>query len=71
MAKKKRGRPSSIDRPVRVVETDEIYANYRMAAKDLGCNRGDVYLCLMHYRSKHNGYTFEFADEIDEEIAAD
>lgn len=62
------GRKSSENRKVYVKELDEVYDNYRLAAKETNSNRGDVYLCVMGYRKMHNGYHFEFVDELDLEL---
>lgn len=58
------GRPLKNDRPVRIVETGEVYPNYILAAKAINGNRSCVYLCLDEYvlRHSHKGYHFEYAD---------
>lgn len=52
------------DRPVRIIETGEIYENYIKAAEAIGGNRGCVYLCLdeLVLRHSHKGYHFEYLD---------
>lgn len=59
---RKNGRPSEINKPVRIKETGEIFKNYRDAASAINGNRSCVYLCLMGLRKKHLGYSFEYLD---------
>lgn len=59
----KNGRPLEHDRPVRIVELDEVFPNYVEAAKRIDGNRGCVYQCLDGLRKKHKGYSFEYVGE--------
>lgn len=45
---------------IRIKETGQIFKSYNAVAKEIGGNRGCVYLCLRGMRGKHKGYTFEF-----------
>lgn len=60
----KMGRPIKNCRPVRIIETGEVFENYILAAKAIGGNRACVYLCLDDdvLRHSHKGYHFEYAD---------
>ena len=58
----KRGRPPK-HKPVRIVETDEVFKSYADAATRVGGNRGCVYLCLIGMRHKHRGYSFEYVEK--------
>lgn len=57
---RKNGRPLENNRPVRILETGEVYDNYVEAAKAINGNRSCVYLCLRGDRKKHLGYTFAY-----------
>lgn len=61
--KRKNGRPLRNNRPVRIVELDEVHPNYIAAADAINGSRCNVYLCLTGSRKKHLGYTFEYADD--------
>lgn len=60
--KRKNGRPLENDKPVRIIETGEIYPNYVEAAKAIDGNRSCVYLCLNGFRKRHKGYTFVYEE---------
>lgn len=62
---KKNGRPPTENRKVMIVETGEIFNNYREAAEAINGNRSCVYLCLKGYRKRHMGCRFEYIDEED------
>lgn len=64
---RKNGRPLQNSKPVRIVETGEVYSNYVEAAKAINGNRSCVYLCLKGYRVKHKGYTFAYEEDISSE----
>ena len=50
------------ERPVRVVETNEVYPSAYECARQLNCNQGHINHCLTGSRKTHNGYHFEYAD---------
>ena len=58
----KNGRPLINDRPVRIIETGEVFKNYIEAAKAIDGSRSCVYLCLTGNRASHKGYSFEYAE---------
>lgn len=58
------GRPPK-HKPVYIVELGETYQSYEAAASRIGGNRGNVMLCLLGDRKSCQGFTFEYADEID------
>lgn len=60
---RKNGRPLEHNKPVRIVETGEVYDNYIEAAKAINGNRACVYLCLTGNRPHHMGYTFVYEEE--------
>lgn len=60
---KKSGRPPTRNQKVRIIETGEVFKNYREAAEAINGNRSCVYLCLEGYRPHHLGYTFEYVDD--------
>lgn len=66
MPQNKRGRPATIEKRVLAtnLETNEqqLYSDYREAARAIGANRGNVYLCLEGIRKSHKGYRFEYTD---------
>lgn len=59
----KNGRPLTNDRPVRIIETGEVFKNYIEAAKAIGGSRSNVYLCLTGNRASHKGYSFEYVED--------
>lgn len=59
---RKTGRPLENDKPVRIIETGEVYPNYICAAEAINGNRSNVYLCLKGTRPTHLGYSFEFVE---------
>lgn len=63
---RKKGRPVTSNRPVRMIDKDTgeviIFDNYRDAADSIGANRGNVYLCLEGIRKSHKGYVFEYVE---------
>ena len=64
---KKNGRPPTENQKVRIVETGEIFNNYREAAESINGNRSCVYLCLKGYRKQHLGFTFEYVEVVEDE----
>lgn len=65
---KKNGRPPTDNKEVLIVETGEVFKNYRDAAKAIDGNRSCVYLCLKGYRQQHKGYTFRYVDDRENEF---
>lgn len=63
---KKSGRPPTRNKRVRIIETGEVFDNYREAAKAINGNRSCVYLCLEGYRAHHLGYTFEYVNDTED-----
>ena len=53
---RKNGRPIENNKPVRIIETGEVYDNY------IDGNRACVYLCLKGDRARHKGYTFAYEE---------
>lgn len=60
---RKNGRPIENNRPVRIVETGQVYKNYIEAANAINGNRACVYLCLRGDRPTHMGYSFVYEEE--------
>lgn len=59
---RKNGRPIENNKPVRIIETGEVYDNYIEAANAIDGNRACVYLCLKGDRTRHKGYTFAYEE---------
>lgn len=57
------GRPAENHTKVRIVETGEIFKNYREAAEAIDGNRGCVLLCLKGWRPSHKGLHFEYVED--------
>lgn len=57
-----KGRPP-VGKKILIIETGEIVNSYNEAAKKVGGNRGNVYLCLIGMRRNVNGYHFRFVKE--------
>ena len=66
-SKRKNGRPLEHNKPVRIVETGEVYDNYIKAADAIGGYRACVYLCLKGLRPRHMGYSFRYEDDVEKE----
>lgn len=66
MSRKKRydrkGRPCNHPK-ILIIETGEVVNSYNDAAKKVGGNRGNVYLCLIGMRRNVNGYHFRLLKE--------
>lgn len=52
-------------RPVRVLETGEIFASIKDCAQALGCASSAISCCCRGYAKQHHGYHFAFADQED------
>lgn len=50
-------------RPVRIVETEEIFQSVRECAEHLGSTTQQIYNCLANRQKTHKGYHFRYADE--------
>lgn len=60
---KKNGRPIENNRPVKILETGEVYSSYRDAADAVNGDRSCVWQCVKGYRVKHKGYTFVYTND--------
>ena len=52
-------------RPVRVIETDEIFPNIHECARQLNCDLGAISKCCNGKAKRHHGYSFEFIERED------
>jgi NUMOD4 motif len=57
-------------RKVVVVETGDVYRTARDCADYIGGDYGSVYACLRGERRSHMGYTYQYYDEVQGDIAA-
>lgn len=60
---KRNGRPIENNRPVKILETGEVYSSYREAADAVKGDRACVWQCVNGFRSKHKGYTFVYSTD--------
>lgn len=49
-------------RPVRIIETGDIYDSIAYCARSINGIQGNVSLCLAGSRKKHRGFTFEYLE---------
>lgn len=49
------------ERPVRVLETGQVYKSIHECARQLNCDQGHISHCLSGQRQTHNKYHFEYA----------
>ncbi len=49
-------------RPVRIIETGEVFKNATACAKYIGGNLTNISACFYGRQRTHKGYTFEYAD---------
>ena len=50
------------ERPVRIVETGEVFKSQAECARAIGGNQPNINACLAGRRHKHMGYRYEYAD---------
>lgn len=50
-------------RPIRILETGQVFRSARDCAKYIGGNHSNIYRCLRGERSKHLGYSFAYLEE--------
>lgn len=50
------------ERPVRIVETGEVFKSQAECARAIGGNQANINACLAGRRNKHKGYHYEYAD---------
>lgn len=50
------------ERPVRIVETGEVFKSQAECARAIGGNQPSINACLTGRRNKHMGYHYEYAD---------
>ena len=50
-------------RPIRIVETGEVFNGIGECARQINGNPGHIHECLNGGRHKHHGYHFEYVDE--------
>lgn len=55
--------PRNRCRPVRIVETGEVFESVRDCARFLGCMHSNISLCLNGYQNTCYGYHFEFVEQ--------
>ena len=55
-----RDRPQNRCKPVRIVETGEVFNSVRECARYLGCRHSNISLCLSGVQNTCYGYHFEF-----------
>lgn len=58
---KRRGRHIE-HKPIKIIETGEIFETYSDAAKSINGHKGDILLCLRGLRRRHKGYSFMYVD---------
>lgn len=51
-------------RPIRVVETGDVYPNQHECAKAIGADVGNINACLKGRLRRHHGFHYEYADEV-------
>ena len=57
-----RNSPHNRCKPVRIVETGEVFDSVRSCARYLGCEHSNISLCLHGIQKSCKGYHFEFCD---------
>ena len=53
------------ERPVRIVETGEVYRNEHECARAIGGDQPNINACLAGRRRSHHGFHYEYADEME------
>jgi len=49
-------------KPVRIIETDEVFESLTACAKAINGNKENIWACLSGRNRTHHGFTFEYAD---------